>query len=411
MDRVKDMKNVIDRMLSNKYVVLKGGAGSGKSTILRELKSQAGDTAMFVSPTGAGSINIGGVTAHRAFSLPFGVVDKLTPMYKTQRAVLAAVELERIVIDECWMLRADMLDHIDTRLRQARNTPLPFGGLSVILVGDPYQLSPVITSSESNDFYAHYEGTFLFHSHVWNQVEWEKINLTEIKRQDNVEFVKALNVIRKCSEGVEDAIKFINDNCYGKPQQGVVLSPMNRNVDMYNKIEFDKIIAPVHTYKGSKLTFKGATPVDEVIHLKEGCRVVICAKDTGGEYVNGDSGSVEKCNGSSVVIKLDRTGENLTLPQFRFVQVEYKTVGKGVKAVETGSFLQIPIKLAHALSVHKSQGMTLESMTFDTGSYVFAPALVYVALSRARTLEGLTLVRPIKLKDVFISEDISDWSV
>lgn len=400
------MSDVIQQVLTGKYVCVYGAGGTGKSFLINTIKTFFEGDTLFVSPTGQGALNIEGMTCHKLFGLPFGMTDTLHPLNRNMQALLKDRKLNRIVIDESWMLRADMLDHIDARLRKVRRSSEPFGGVSVVLVGDPYQLPPVLTDKEFAGFKAQYNTPYMFGSRVWQQCDWRMIELTEVKRQKDVEFIKALNSIRKCDFGVRDAISFINEKCLNKPQQGVILSPRNFEVDRYNRQEFQRLSTPIQTFEGKNFGYKGTLPIDESISLREGARVVLCVNTP--EYVNGDSGRITRCLKGSVTVKLDR-GEVVNVKPFRYSQIEYRRVGNNIMPVETGAYEQMPIKHSWAISCHRSQGMTLSNVSFDTGGKVFAPSLTYVALSRAKTLDGLTLIQPIMEKDIWVDRDVREY--
>lgn len=401
--------SVMKEIMRNPFVCVTGGAGTGKTVTINSIKEFFGEDSLFVSSTGLSALSIGGTTCHRQFKLPLGVTDQLDPMInKNMKFLLSSKNLSRIIIDEAFMLRGDHFIHIDERLRKIRRNNNPFGGLNVIVVGDPLQLQSILRNEDR----AKYKQLFghqrhLFQTDLWNQCGFKHVELTKVRRQSDKEFIKALHSIRKADDNLRWAVDYINSNCLGKPQQGVILTPTNYNVDQYNKSEFDKLTTRVVTYKGNSAGFTGEKPVPESINMRVGCRVVLCANKE-NHFVNGDTGIVTRTSPYDVTVKLDRGGE-VDVDKFRFSQIEYKIIKGKMQAVEKGWYEQLPVKLGYALSIHKSQGQTIPKMTLDIGKGAFAPHMTYVALSRAVGLDGLTLAQPIREKDVWVDRDVINW--
>lgn len=401
--------SVFKHVMQNPYTCVTGGAGTGKSTFIKSIKEFFGMDTLFVSSTGLAAINIGGTTCHRQFKLPLGVTDQLDPlMNKNLKFVLGSKDLSRIIIDEGFMLRGDHLIHIDQRLQKIRRNKQPFGGLSVCVVGDPLQLQSILRNEDKQDYRNLFgEQRNIFQTQLWKDCGFKHFELTEVKRQSDKEFIKALHSIRKADEDVKWAIDYINSSCLNKSQQGVILTPTNYNVDQYNRSEFYKLDTQIFMYEGKAVGFTGEKPVPENIQLRKGARVVLCANKE-NMFVNGDTGVVVGAGSYCVDVELDRGGV-VIVDKFRFSQIEYKIINGKMQAVEKGWYEQLPIKLGYALSIHKSQGQTIPKMTLDIGRGAFAPHMTYVALSRAVSLDGLSLTQPIKEKDVWVDKEVIDW--
>lgn len=395
--------------MGSPFVCVTGGAGTGKSVTIKSIKEFFGFDSLFVSSTGLAALNIGGTTCHRQFKIPIGVTDTLEPFINKQmRDLLSSDVLSRIIIDEAFMLRGDHFIHIDQRLRKIRRKDEPFGGLKVIVVGDPLQLQSILRKEESNAYRELFGNQRqIFQTDVWKECKFKHIELTEVKRQTDREFIKALNEIRIAGEGVSDAIDYVNSNCLGKKQQGVILTPTNYNVDCYNQQEFNKLSTKVVSYSGVGIGFVGEKPIPDKIDLRAGSRIVLCANHS-SLYVNGDTGVVTKTYPWGIDVKLDR-GEEIHVDKFRFSQIEYKYINGKIMPFEKGWYEQIPVKLGWAMSIHKSQGQTIPSMTLDIGKGAFAPHMTYVALSRAKSLDGLSLTSPIRAKDVWVDRETKEW--
>jgi ATP-dependent DNA helicase PIF1 len=399
-------------------VMLTGRAGTGKSYFVRELvKDDAALAQVVLAPTGLAAMNIGGQTVHSFFGFPprplIGLQEKPNWFFtKTARAV------RRIIIDEVSMLRADVVDAMDQHLRAARKSVKPFGGVQMLLVGDFYQLPPVVRNDEQGLLAdAGYESPYAFSSKALRDLGADVHELTEIRRQDDLEFIELLQLIRE-RRRVPDAVEELNARCYDQPPLGsaILLAATNAVADGYNRRGLEALPTPPKVFKGGfegELPKNGVTndrlpaPVDLV--LKAGARVIFTQNDSEGRWVNGTLGRIEGFDGDIIRVRINGADDTVEVvksswPQARWV-FDDKT--NTMKAEETFRYVQYPLAPAWALTIHKAQGMTIEALEVDLGRGAFAPGQTYVALSRAKNLAGLRLTRPLKPSDVQVDPEIA----
>lgn len=410
---------------TNKHIFLTGKAGTGKTTFLREIVHNTHKKAVVAAPTGIAAINAGGVTLHSLFQLPFGsfVPDKNfrmpgniatelnTPstllksskLNKAKRQLLQSIEL--LIIDEVSMLRADVLDAIDTILRSVRrNRNTPFGGLQVLFIGDLLQLPPVVKNEERATVGQYYESLYFFEAHALQQNKPIYIELEKVYRQVDQKFIGLLNNLRHNKITHED-IKTLNQYFDPKIQtdktkEAIFITTHNRLADEINQRELDKIDEKVHTFDAivDKDFQPHQYPIEPELRLKKGARVMFIKNDYSGEkrYYNGKIGTVTDFDEDGPVVKFNDGSDPFVVERYTWENKRYK-LNKESNEIETnikGTFTHYPLKLAWAVTVHKSQGLTFEKAIIDV-SRAFAPGQIYVALSRLTSLEGLTLNAPI----------------
>jgi hypothetical protein len=402
-------------------VFLTGRAGTGKTTFLHYIRETSLKKMVVLAPTGVAAINAGGTTLHSFFQLPFGPFvptstygwNIASPGYHDANSMLANIrfnkarrqllqELELLVIDEVSMVRADMLDAVDTVLRHFRQQPLaPFGGLQVLFIGDLYQLPPVISDNEWQTLKNYYESPFFFDAKVVRQAQPVYIELKKIYRQKDERFIGILNNIRKNSASWED-IERLHDHYDPEfmPPRGeryITLTSHNIKADRLNQEELAKLRGPSHSYEA---TVTGefndkAYPAEKTLVLKEGAQVMLIKNDKGEtrRYYNGKIGTVKTITGDDrLVLEFPDETDDLVLERetWKNIRFTYNREKDRVEEEELGEFRQYPIRLAWAITIHKSQGLTFEKAVIDAGAS-FAPGQVYVALSRLTGLEGLVL--------------------
>lgn len=427
---------------TNRNVFLTGKAGTGKTTFLHQLAAHTHKRHVILAPTGIAALNAGGVTIHSQFLLPFGAFvpdrrlpadveaygafhdrDTLTrrhPLNNIRRNVLRAVDL--LIIDEVSMLRADVLDAIDHRMRGVRQRwDQPFGGVQVLFIGDLYQLPPVVKDSEWNVLRRWYGSMHFFESIALKQSGYAHIELDKIFRQQDERFIRILNNFREntVTQGDVDAL-----NAHYRPTltaadtEGIItLTTHNRTADEINQQALDKLPGAVRSFTAEvEGDFpESMFPVLREIQLKEGAQVMFTRNDADKMYFNGKLARVTKLDGTGVEVEmLDDSGRPGTPYRLKREQWENKRyvvdpVTKEQKEQLLGTFEQYPIKLAWAITVHKSQGLTFNKAIIDVGQ-AFAPGQVYVALSRLRSLEGLTLRTRISAAVVSTDRDVVAFS-
>lgn len=403
-------------------IMLSGSGGTGKSRLVRYLKDSF-DTKrqLEVAPTGIAAMNIGCSTIHSTFRLPLGVVyaDQLRRM-KSGTATLA--KIERLVIDEKSMVRADTLDGIDARLRQILDPNKPFGGVQVILVGDFLQLPPVVKGDDARELAAlGYDSPFAFSAKVLQDMPMKVITLRKVWRQSDKEMIGKLRQIRE-NRRVEDAVAWFNERCLRAPREGsqpMILTPTRGAAATYNQ---KGVAAQIKTREAEGLDTtptlfeakrKGSfeesnqTPAPEQLSLIPGVRVIALRNDQAGRFVNGSLGTVtaieppEEKKAGHVTVRFDHTGDEVDVAPIKWEDKRASVDNAGDMGHKVaGTYEQIPLDLGYATTIHKSQGMTLHDMRLDIGRGAFAPGQVYVALSRASNMEGLSFAAPLKARDI-----------
>lgn len=394
---------------TNRNIFITGKAGTGKTTFLHKLKDQTRKQMAVVAPTGVAAINAGGVTMHSFFQLPFtpfiptiegkkDLIEKIK-MRGFKRKILQ--ELELLVIDEISMVRADTLDAIDTLLRQVRfRHKDPFGGVQVIFIGDMFQLSPVVAEHEWNFLSQFYTSPYFFHSHVTQQQPPVYIELNKIFRQSDEQFIKILNEVRNNCLSTESLHQLQNKyNPFFVPTENdafITLTTHNYKADRINAEEINKLTGDTFSYK-AKIEgefYEKSYPTEKELALKIGAKVMLIKNDTETprRFYNGKIGIIEAFEDDFITIKCPEDSDSIKVSRMEWENIRY-TPDLRTKKIEEeiiGKFIQFPIRLAWAITIHKSQGLTFEKAIIDAGE-AFASGQVYVALSRCRNLEGMVL--------------------
>lgn len=397
-------------------VMVLGGAGTGKTTFLHALRRSGGTKQAFLAPTGVAALQLGGQTIHSFFGLPPRLIDPAEAKPRAQRKAVLK-KLERLVIDEISMVRADVLDSIDRCLRVARGNPEPFGGVQVVLVGDFLQLPPVVPMAEREALgHLGYEGPFAFDAQVLREVEMTRLPFTRVWRQTDEQFIHHLARLRS-GRFVDEAVDAINAASH-RPHRGgrmpVVLAPTNARVDAYNRGGMEGLTAAGRIYEGrSQGEFDLANdrlPVPELLVLKTGARVMAVRNDPERQWVNGSVGTVIGLAPDRAYVRLD-TGTTVEIERVSWERIRYDwdEAGAKIEAKVVGSYTQLPLVPAWAVTVHKAQGLTLEDVRIDLDAGAFAAGQSYVALSRARSLEGLSLARALRAGDIRVDRRVARY--
>lgn len=409
-------------VLCGENVYISGPGGTGKTHLLQDIQSLLGESCMVVAPTGVAALNAGGVTAHRAFDLSAGVTvpEDFTEIRSKTAKPLKSKALRTLVIDEVSMVRADKFVEMDKKLQHLRKTNEPFGGLQVIMFGDFYQALPVISAQEREDYYKYWDTDLCFYTQSWKDLNLKCIALVEQFRQESIRFATMLNCVRE-GRRTKDVVKELNSRCYhgGQPSDAIILCSTNKRVEEINREFYNRVDGKEKMYKG---ILKGRfpanhLPVEDTMYLKIGMKVMIVANDLDPKhkvphYVNGSRGTILKFYNDKVDIELD-DGTLVTVPKKLWESYEYKPSMKMdwetrkqkrvIERITTGSFEQLPLKSGYAYTCHKSQGLTLEAYNLDLGKRgAFAAGMTYVALSRAKKIQSITLLRPVRESDIIV---------
>ncbi len=420
---------------TNRNIFLTGKAGTGKTTFLHNLRKSSPKRMIVVAPTGVAAINANGVTIHSFFQLPFHpfvpafyltgnnrdsqAVQKGPAGYKMGREKINIMRsLDLLVIDEISMVRADTLDAIDSALRRYKNHYLPFGGVQLLMIGDLQQLAPVVKEEEREIIMQYYDTPFFFGSKALSSTDYVSIELKHIYRQNDQVFINLLNKIRdnKVDSDVLDELnkRYIPDFDPDSDGGYITLTTHNSQARILNDSKLEKLPGRPRSFKAIiKDDFpEFSYPADEVLILKTGAQVMFVKNDISGEklFFNGKIGKVVSFADDIIVVKCPGDDYPISVEKAEWQNMKY-TLDEETKEIQEtviGVFTQYPLRLAWAITIHKSQGLTFERAVIDAKS-AFAHGQVYVALSRCRTLDGLVLSSRINQRSIIDDEFISDF--
>ena len=398
---------------TNCNIFLTGKAGTGKTTFLRNLHKNNAKRMIITAPTGVAAINAGGVTLHSFFQLPFGPFVPGSETYernkqrqfrfsKEKKQIIKSLDL--LVIDEISMVRADLLDAVDAVLRRHRHNNLPFGGVQLLMIGDLHQLSPVAKHDEWQILQQYYESVYFFSSNALDHTELVTIELKHIYRQSDTSFIKLLNRVRdnRLDESTLRDLnrRYIKGFTPDKDQGYITLTTHNRSAESINQTRLQALTKKEHRFK-AKISGdfpEHIYPTPATLLLKEGAQVMFLRNDPSAEklYYNGKIGKISTISDKNISVICPGYKQKIVVKPVIWENIKYK-VNEENKEIEEdiiGKFEQYPLKLAWAITIHKSQGLTFEKAIIDAKA-AFAHGQVYVALSRCKTLEGMVLSSPI----------------
>lgn len=396
----EDFKKIRDLLRKRKNVLVEGPAGTGKSTLLRKFKKEYDGTCVVVAPTGIASLNVQGQTIHSAFRLPLGYLSDSTASNINDYLIYFYNTIRLLIIDEISMVRSDILDAVDMTLRQARSDMNPFGGVKVLMFGDSGQLPPVVTGEEKQ-FFSDYNHLF-YKSNAFILGNFEVVKLEKVYRQSDPFFIGFLNKVRLGTAQKEDIDAFHEQVTISKGiphEDAVILCTTRAMASKINAIKFEQIDERPFSYNAVTEGFKpNEYPTEEVLQLKIGSKVMMLNNDREGRWVNGTIGYVTNLSKTKVSVSI--RDEEYDLDTHTWEKFTYKVRGGEIQKEVTGRFRQYPVKLSWGATVHKSQGLTLEKMHLDLTHPMFEVGQLYVALSRARSIEGLSLSRRLEESDI-----------
>ena len=421
----QDALNLIQ--FTRQSVFLTGKAGTGKSTFLKYVCANVKKKHVVLAPTGIAAINAGGSTLHSFFKLPFHPLVPDDPNFSLKGGKLHSFlkyssehrklikEIELVIIDEISMVRADIIDFIDKVLRvYSQNMREPFGGKQILLVGDVYQLEPVVKSDEREILNRFYPTPYFFSARVFNEIELVSIELTKVYRQTDKAFVSVLDHIRTNTAGAID-LQLLNTR-YGtaieesESDMYITLATRRDTVNFINEKKLAELPGESAILKGE---IKGEFPENSLptlmeLELKPGAQIIFIKNDPDKRWVNGTIGTVSGIDENDTIYVITEDGREFDVKKERWANIRYRynEQEKKIEEEELGVFIQYPIRLAWAITIHKSQGLTFSRVVIDFTGGVFAGGQTYVALSRCTSLDGIQLKKPIARGDIFVRPEI-----
>lgn len=393
------------------HTFITGRAGTGKSLLLQYFCAHTTKKIAVVAPTGVAALTVGGQTIHSFFQIPPEVVEP-TQLYLKPRVQKILQGIDTLVIDEISMVRVDLLMGMEFLLRKARSNPLPFGGVQLVLFGDVYQLPPVVRRDVQHYFQDVYGGSYFFVAPIWKQTELSIFELTTIFRQSDTQFTKVLDGIRQ-GKISSDQLEILNSRVTGAiPEDGhILLAPRNSQVQVINKTKLNQLSTRSKTYSaGIKGKFESSVyPTDKKLELKPGAQIMMIKNDRNKRWVNGSLGVIQGVLYDKIIVEIDGQEHEVGPETWDKVRYHYNSAVKQVEPEIISSFKQLPVKLAWAVTIHKSQGQTFSHLIVDFGEGVFAHGQAYVALSRASSLENLYLSKPLQHSDIIVDQQVVDF--
>lgn len=400
-------------------ICIYGGAGTGKSTLIETIDKCISKTCALIAPTGVAAKNIGGFTIHSFFNIPLDM--ELPDKNRIEKITFSEISWASIasssvfIIDEVSMLSPGLLDSVDCVLRRFHKRDRPFGGCQMVFIGDPYQLPPIINLSTHPEYNSIYNGHYFFNSNAFRELNPLVVELTYNYRQNDTSFIEVLNSIRVGSK-ITYAINKLNRECLTAQDietLPITLASNNRTADEINNTKLNLINEPSYVYNAvidGKYARLSETSIEQQLVLKKGAQVMFIKNDQEKRFVNGTIGIVEDCTLNSIKVIVDQN--IIEVKQETWVW-RYRTKryfnGKEKVYEDISSVRQYPLRLAWAITIHKSQGLTFDRLHFNNTGRIFAAGQLYVALSRCRSIQGLSLSQKINYSDVIINKEVEKY--
>lgn len=413
---------------TDRHIFLTGKAGTGKTTFLRNLRQITQKQMIITAPTGVAAINANGVTLHSFFQLPFApfLAESNSYSHNRQRQFRFSKlkkqlikNLDLLVIDEISMVRSDVLDAVDVTLRRHRPNSSPFGGVQLLLIGDLHQLSPIAKPDEWQILQDHYKSIYFFDSHALARTELSTVELSHIYRQSDVDFIKILNQVRDNQLNHRSISRlnqrYIKNFTPPKDQGYISLTTHNRNAETINQSQLSLLASREYCFKAEVSGDFPAHlyPTSDTLLLKQGAQVMFIRNDLSADkfYYNGKIGKISKISDHriSVICPGDQHEIEVTTSKWENIKYQINKSSGEIEEEITGTFEQYPLKLAWAITIHKSQGLTFEQAIIDVAA-AFTHGQVYVALSRCKTLEGIVLTSPMTSAGILTDETVKNFT-
>jgi len=416
-DYFEEINQMFQPDAAQKFVYLTGAAGTGKTTLVKKIIEENDLKKIVVAPTGIAALNIGGATINSAFRIGFDtfpvIAESNDPRFKKLLR-----NLELLIIDEISMVRAPMLDAISETLKVHRNSDEPFGGIHILACGDLFQLPPVVKEDEEQAIYEKYESIYFFSSKSFKEIKSPSFyELTYSFRQsDDSDFYELLNNIRLGND-LEKTINKINGACFNPSnyeESALIVTSRRYRADQINEEMLNTIDGPATSAKAEELgeLKESELPAPRNLRIKEGAKVMFIKNDSEGRWVNGTVGKVIDCKDKkrkTIKVEVDGKTLNVKREEWNKIRYIYDDYDDEMEEEIVSSYRQFPIKLGWAVTIHKAQGLTLESCSIDLGQGAFATGQTYVALSRCKTLGSVNLYQELKKTDALVDSAIIDF--
>lgn len=413
LDLSGDFGNVLD-ILNNtrKNYFVTGKAGTGKSTLLQVFVNNSNKKIVRLAPTGIAAVNIQGVTIHSFFRFPPRPLSSEDIKLSRHRELYSS--LDTIIIDEVSMVRADLMDAIDQFMRiNGKHKDKPFGGVQMLFFGDIFQLQPVVASEEEQKYFAsYYKSPYFFDAKIFNALAYDIMDLKKVFRQEDKEFIGLLDAVRL--ESINDSQfselnnRYIPDYWPSKDDKSITLTSTNKLAADMNEFRLNEISDREFTFMG---TIEGefpkrSLPTEMLLRLKRGAQVMFVKNDSNKRWVNGTIGHIKSIKDDFIEVEVINNGDKYNYPvdivKWEVLKYKYDYYYHKIITEVVGTFTQYPIKLAWAITIHKSQGLTFDDVIIDLGSGAFAHGQTYVALSRCTNLDGIILKKKIYPSDIIV---------
>lgn len=400
-----DQLKAYEQIKAGENTALLSAGGCGKSWLINQIKDE---TCILAAPTGIASLNIGGTTLHSLFNLPVGVaVDG--DYNKTARkadAIFRSQQIKTLIIDEISQTRADQFNLIDQRLRKITKVDAPFGNVQVVLVGDPFQISPFISEGEEEVYWKHHKSLWFFNTAAYEMGNFKPAILNEVVRQSDKRQQRILQSVRLKDKWWGEAVQAINDLSSPRPLDAIWLCSYNKQAELINKSRYREVQGKERTYTATNKGFRPhKVPVEAKLTLKVGTKVVIKANAQDGSYQNGTQGVVVELDDKVVWVEKE-DGDVVGVESFCWERIEYVQGLTGIERKPVATYTQLPLKLGYGISTHAAQGMTLEKANINFGSSAFASGQAYVALSRVKDLTNMFIQNGLNYHDIIVDPEV-----
>jgi ATP-dependent DNA helicase PIF1 len=412
-DEFKSAFNLME--YTKECLFITGKAGTGKSTLLKYFKANTGKKIIVLAPTGVAAINVGGQTIHSFFRLPPKIIQKDAIKRLRDRSLIESLDM--VIIDEVSMVRSDLMDGIDYALRLNRGRmKTPFGGIQMVFFGDLFQLSPVVENEARQLLEERYSSHYFFSAKVFNDCHIKVIELSTIYRQKDSAFMELLNRVRSKEHTKED-LDTLNKRvqkeiAVSKKDATVILTTTNSLANAINQDRLSKLPGKEISYEAmvTGKFEKSAYPTDASLKLKKGAQIILIKNDPDKRWVNGTLAKVVALSKDSIVVDINGSTYDVPVVKWQKIEYSYNEDEDKIEDEVIGGFAQYPIKLAWAITIHKSQGQTFDNVIIDLGHGAFTHGQLYVALSRCTCLDGIRLKRPVNQGDIIFDERIYDFN-